>query len=71
MQRITASSRQLVPISAAAEYAACSPKTIRRRISDGSLTGYRWGKRLIRVDLNELDASLSPIPSAGGGPHAA
>ena len=60
----TAAVRHLVSISQAADYAACSTKTIRRRIADGSLTGYRMGRRMIRVDLNELDALLSPIPSA-------
>ncbi len=57
--------RRYVPIAVAADYVPCSPKTIRRRISDGSLTGYRMGPRLIRVDLNELDALLRPIPTAG------
>lgn len=63
--------RRLATITSAAEYAVCSPKTISRRISDGSLTGYRMGARLVRVDLNELDAMLRPIPAAGGGPSAA
>lgn len=61
------SRRRLVSIMQAAEYAACSPKTIRRRIADGSLTGYRMGKRMIRVDLDELDALLRPIPTTVGG----
>lgn len=60
--------RRLASIERAAEYAECSTKTIRRRIADGSLTGYRMGARLIRVDLNELDSMLRPIPSAV--PHA-
>ena len=59
--------RRLASIGQASEYAACSTKTIRRRIADGSLTGYRMGNRLIRVDLNELDDLLTPIPTAGGG----
>lgn len=58
--------RRFVSISDAAEYAACNPKTIRRRIADGALKGYRMGPRLVRVDLNELDAMLRPIPTAGG-----
>lgn len=60
--------RRLVPINQAADYAAVNPKTIRRRIADGTLTGYRMGPRLLRVDLNELDAMLRPIPTAGGHP---
>lgn len=55
--------RQLVSIADAAQYTATSTKTIRRWLANGSLTGYRIGPRLIRVDLNELDAGLRPIPS--------
>ena len=61
--------RRLVSPSEAAEYAGCHPKTIRRRIADGSLRGYRMGPRLIRVDLDEVDHLLSPIPTAGGDAH--
>lgn len=60
--------RRLADLERAAEYAGCAARTIRRRIADGTLTGYRMGPRLIRVDLNELDAMLQPIP-AGGEPH--
>lgn len=56
-----------MPLAQASEYACCSTKTLRRRIADGSLTGYRMGPRLLRVDLNELDEILRPIPAAGGG----
>jgi excisionase family DNA binding protein len=48
-----------------------STKTVRRWITSGDLAGYRAGKRLIRVDLNELDALLRPFPTAGGGTDAA
>lgn len=59
--------RRLVSIAVAAEQCGVNPKTIRRRIADGSLAGYRMGKRLIRVDLDELDQLLRPIPTANGG----
>ncbi|YAL82844.1 helix-turn-helix domain-containing protein [Dermacoccaceae bacterium W4C1] len=59
--------RRLSTIPQAAKYASCSPKTIRRRIADGSLTGYRFGPRVLRVDLNELDAAMRPIPTVRGG----
>lgn len=58
--------KRLASIPAAADYAAVSTKTIRRRIATGDLTGYRFGPRVLRVDLNELDAALRPIPTAGG-----
>jgi len=57
--------RSLTDLSAAAKFAGVSEKTIRRYISRGIITGYRMGPRLIRVDLNELDALLRPIPTAG------
>ena len=58
------SSRRLTSIEAAAQYADVSPKTIRRRIADGTVPAYRFG-RLLRVDLNELDAALRKIPVGG------
>ncbi len=57
--------RRLQSITASAEYVGCNPRTIRRYIAAGRITGYRMGPRLIRVDLTELDALLRPIPTAG------
>ena len=54
----------LVALADAAEEFSVSVKTIRRRIADGTVTGYRVG-RLIRVDLDELRDRLAiTIPSA-------
>lgn len=47
----------LVSLVVAAERLGVSVKTIRRRISDGTVRGYRVG-RLIRVDMEELRKSL-------------
>jgi len=55
--------KRLAPIGRAATYADCAPRTIRRMISRGELTGYRLGPRMLRVDLNELDAALRPVPA--------
>ena len=49
----------------AAEYLRVNPKTVRRYVASGRLTGYRVGERLLRVDLNEVDALLRPIPTGG------
>lgn len=55
---------RLVPLADAAEYFHVSVKTLRRRIADGTIAGYRVG-RLIRVDLDELTQNLVvTIPSA-------
>lgn len=58
------STLRLVPLADAAEHFRVSVKTLRRRIADGTITGYRIG-RLIRVDLDEVSRSLvTEIPSA-------
>lgn len=54
----------LVSLADAAEHFHVSVKTLRRRIADGTIAGYRVG-RLIRVDLDELTQTLVvTIPSA-------
>ncbi len=51
-------------IAEAAKRTGVSTKTIRRRIAEGSLTGYRFGPTLIRLEPSEVDALLRPIPGA-------
>jgi excisionase family DNA binding protein len=49
----------------AAEMCKVHKQTIRRYIAAGRLTGYRFGPRLLRVDLDEVAAVLlQPIPTA-------
>ena len=48
----------------AAEYLGVTPRTVRQMIADGRLTGYRSGTRLVRVDLNEVDAAMRPFGGA-------
>jgi excisionase family DNA binding protein len=52
--------RRYITIADAADYLQISDRTVRRLIADGELTGYRMGRsrRLIRVDLNEIDDEL-------------
>lgn len=53
----------LVSLAVAADVFGISIKTVRRRISDGTVHGYHIG-RLIRVDLEELrDQMLVEIPT--------
>jgi excisionase family DNA binding protein len=59
--------RKYATIEAEAERLSVDPRTIRRRIADGTITGYRVGPRSIRVDPAEIDAKLlRPIPAVGG-----
>lgn len=53
-------------LTTAAEYAGTCTKTLRRRIADGSLPGYRLGARTIMVDLDDVDALFKRIPTVGG-----
>jgi excisionase family DNA binding protein len=59
-----AAGRRLCSIDDAAAELACSPRTVRRMIASGQLTGYRVGARLLRVDLNEIETVLCVIPTA-------
>lgn len=49
----------------AADYIGVCDKTLRRYIAQGIIPAHRLGKRLIRLDLNEVDAAMARIPSAG------
>jgi excisionase family DNA binding protein len=56
--------RRYVKIAEAAEYLQVTDRTIRQMIADGRLRGYRSGGRLVRIDLNELDAAMKPFGGA-------
>ncbi|MEJ7774940.1 MAG: helix-turn-helix domain-containing protein [Nocardioidaceae bacterium] len=53
-----------VSLEEAAEMMSLSTRTIRRRISDGTIPAYQCGRRSIRVRLDELESALRRIPSA-------
>jgi excisionase family DNA binding protein len=57
-------SRRWASLADGAEYLGVCERTCRRLINSGHITGYRAGPRLIRVDLNELDAMMRPIPAS-------
>ncbi|WP_271395915.1 helix-turn-helix domain-containing protein [Neomicrococcus lactis] len=44
-----------------AEFLDCSVITVRRMISRGELRAYRYGKRLIRIDPADLQATRKVI----------
>lgn len=51
--------RRYATVAKAAEYSGVSEKTIRRHIDAGTLTGYRMGTRILRVDLGEIDQLMA------------
>lgn len=62
----TATPRRFGTMRDGAQILKCDPDTIRRYISQGRLTAYRVGDRLLRVDLDEVERLARPIPTTGG-----
>lgn len=58
--------RHWIKPAEAAEHLGVTDRTIRNYVASGLLTGYRLGSRAMRLDLDEVDALLRPIPTAGG-----
>lgn len=54
-------------IDAAADHLGVNPRTIRRRIADGSLPAYRIGPKILRIDPADVDRLGRRIPTAGPG----
>jgi len=61
---VTTKPNAMLTIAEAADRLHVHSRTIRRRIADGSLSAYRVGPQLIRLDPAEVDALLRPIPAA-------
>lgn len=57
--------QRLESLPNAAEIYGVSARTLRRYISAGRITGYRFGPRMLRVDLDELDGLLRPLAAGG------
>jgi excisionase family DNA binding protein len=51
----------MLTIAEAAAYLGVNPATIRRRIEDGTLVGYRVGTHLIRLRAEAVEALLTPM----------
>ncbi|MGW5141692.1 helix-turn-helix transcriptional regulator [Nocardia beijingensis] len=48
-------------LAEAAAYSGVCTKTLRRYIAAGRVHAHRFGPRLIKVDLNEIDGLLRPL----------
>lgn len=55
---------KLLSLTEAAAICGVSQKTIRRRISDGTLPAVRVGPKLVKIRTTDLDALVRPIPAA-------
>jgi hypothetical protein len=57
--------RRLASIQAVAQMYDVDHKTVRRWIASGLIHGYRIGDRLVKLDLNEVEAKVvQQIPAA-------
>lgn len=61
---IETNQQRYVKQEVAAERWSVSVDTIRRMISSGKITGYRLNRRIVRVDLAEVDAAFNVIAVA-------
>jgi excisionase family DNA binding protein len=50
--------RRYASVKIAAEIYDVNPRTVRRWISEGRITGYKIGAMLVKVDLNELEEKI-------------
>ncbi|MFP1155536.1 excisionase family DNA-binding protein [Mycobacterium sherrisii] len=58
------SRRRWATVAQTATYLAVTPRTVRQMVADGRLTAYRNGPRLVRIDLQEVDARMRPFGGA-------
>jgi excisionase family DNA binding protein len=56
--------RRYITIGETADYLAVTERTVRQKIADGRLRGYRSGRRLVRLRLDEIDAAMRPFGGA-------
>ena len=64
VQKVVKINGRMVSVQAAADMLGVSAKTIRRRIADGVIKGYRFGPRILRVDPDEVKAALRVVGGA-------
>jgi excisionase family DNA binding protein len=51
-------------ITDAAQYAPCGRRTIQRYIQQGKLPTWRFGPKMLRVDLDDVDRLFRSVPAA-------
>ena len=67
-EKLSGRSGRWVSLAQAADLVGVTPRTIRRMVARGELTGYRLGDtRLLRLDREEVDRCLTAIPTAAPG----
>lgn len=62
-QSVEVPTKRWANLREAAHYAGVHQRTITRMIERGDLKGYRFGGKLLRISLTELDEAMQPIPT--------
>lgn len=53
--------RRWASLKQAAEYLGTTDRSVRNYVAAGKFRAYRLNRRLVRVDLNEIDAAMQPF----------
>ncbi len=64
-KRLSQPPRRYLTLSDAAEWLSLDEKTLRRWVSQGRLTAFRVGPKLIRLDADEIESMIRVVPTAG------
>jgi excisionase family DNA binding protein len=51
-------------VAETADYLGVTTRTVRQMVSDGRLTAYRLGARVVRLRRDEIDAAMQPFGGA-------
>ncbi len=62
----TTTTRRMVGVAEAAAYIGISTPTLRHWIKTGRLPAVRLGPKLLRVDLDDIDAMTRPVEPTNG-----
>lgn len=60
LQTVNGNGRRWATVKETATYLRINERTVRLMVDDGRLTQYYLGPRVVRVDLNEVDAAMRP-----------
>ena len=66
LDAVNGGGRRWASIDYTAEYLGVHKVTVKNMIADGRITAYRLGRRVVRIDLNEVDRSLVAYGGAVG-----
>jgi excisionase family DNA binding protein len=64
IQENSSNARRWASLKQAAHYLGTTDRSVRNYVASGKFRAYRLTSRLVRVDLNEIDAAMQPFGGA-------